>query len=131
MNNFNNNRSGGYKGTKKFGARDTGERRFNSSRSGGGASFDAICADCGNNCRVPFEPSNGRPVYCSNCFEKRGNGQEGPRTPGRSNFDKPDFSEKRPFSAPLNNNSEDIDKKFDAMNAKLDKILKTLSYMTR
>jgi len=29
---------------------------------------DAVCATCGQNCQVPFEPTNGRPVYCSDCY---------------------------------------------------------------
>lgn len=28
----------------------------------------AICAECGKETQVPFEPRNGRPVYCSECF---------------------------------------------------------------
>ena len=32
--------------------------------------FDAVCAECGKECKVPFEPSNDRPVYCSECFAK-------------------------------------------------------------
>lgn len=30
----------------------------------------ATCADCGNECEVPFEPKEGRPVYCRECFSK-------------------------------------------------------------
>ena len=26
------------------------------------------CAKCGKEAKVPFEPSNDRPVYCSECF---------------------------------------------------------------
>jgi CxxC-x17-CxxC domain-containing protein len=32
--------------------------------------YQAICADCGKVCEVPFEPRGDRPVYCSDCFEK-------------------------------------------------------------
>ncbi len=32
--------------------------------------YDAVCADCGNACQVPFEPRQDRPVYCSDCFSK-------------------------------------------------------------
>lgn len=32
-------------------------------------SFKAVCADCGRDCDVPFEPRNGRPVYCRDCFK--------------------------------------------------------------
>jgi CxxC-x17-CxxC domain-containing protein len=32
--------------------------------------FPAICAECGKETQVPFEPTNGRPVYCSDCYRK-------------------------------------------------------------
>ena len=32
--------------------------------------FPAVCADCGKATEVPFEPSQGRPVYCSDCYRK-------------------------------------------------------------
>jgi CxxC-x17-CxxC domain-containing protein len=32
--------------------------------------FPAICAECGKDTEVPFEPTNGRPVYCSDCYRK-------------------------------------------------------------
>ena len=34
------------------------------------AMFDAVCAECGRETQVPFEPRNGRPVYCSDCFDR-------------------------------------------------------------
>ena len=34
--------------------------------------FQATCADCGKDTRVPFEPRAGRRVYCSNCYRKVG-----------------------------------------------------------
>jgi len=30
----------------------------------------ATCADCGNECEVPFKPTEGRPVYCRECYRK-------------------------------------------------------------
>ncbi len=30
----------------------------------------AVCATCGKNTQVPFEPRDGRPVYCSDCYAK-------------------------------------------------------------
>ena len=32
--------------------------------------FDAVCASCGKTCKVPFQPREDRPVYCSECFAK-------------------------------------------------------------
>ncbi|MFH1169083.1 MAG: CxxC-x17-CxxC domain-containing protein [Chloroflexota bacterium] len=32
--------------------------------------FPAVCSDCGKATEVPFEPSQGRPVYCSDCYRK-------------------------------------------------------------
>ena len=31
--------------------------------------FDAKCGDCGTDCQVPFQPKEGRPVYCRECFQ--------------------------------------------------------------
>jgi CxxC-x17-CxxC domain-containing protein len=30
---------------------------------------DAKCGDCGNDCQVPFQPKEDRPVYCRDCFQ--------------------------------------------------------------
>jgi len=32
--------------------------------------FPAVCADCGKETEVPFEPREDRPVYCSDCYRK-------------------------------------------------------------
>lgn len=31
----------------------------------------AVCADCNQQCDVPFKPREDRPVYCKDCFSKR------------------------------------------------------------
>jgi len=33
--------------------------------------FDAVCAACGAPTRIPFQPKNDRPIYCSACFQAR------------------------------------------------------------
>jgi CxxC-x17-CxxC domain-containing protein len=30
--------------------------------------FPATCAQCGKSTQVPFEPKEGRPVYCRDCY---------------------------------------------------------------
>ena len=32
--------------------------------------FPAVCAECGIETQVPFEPREDRPVYCSSCYNK-------------------------------------------------------------
>jgi CxxC-x17-CxxC domain-containing protein len=33
--------------------------------------YDATCAKCGQPCQVPFKPTEGRPVYCRNCYKPK------------------------------------------------------------
>lgn len=46
-----------------------------SSRGGGDRGeremFDAVCAECGAPTRIPFQPKNDRPIYCSACYQAR------------------------------------------------------------
>lgn len=51
------------------------QRRDSYGEMGGGYQrerqmFDAVCASCGVETQVPFEPREGRPVYCSDCYAK-------------------------------------------------------------
>jgi len=36
--------------------------------------YPAVCAECGKNTMVPFRPRGDRPVYCSDCYSRRGGG---------------------------------------------------------
>ncbi len=57
-------------------------RRNQSSGGGFGGGFDrgpremhpVVCAECGKDTTVPFVPRGDRPVYCSDCFSRRGGG---------------------------------------------------------
>jgi CxxC-x17-CxxC domain-containing protein len=33
--------------------------------------FEATCSSCGQVAKVPFRPTSGKPVYCTDCFAKR------------------------------------------------------------
>ncbi|MDX1441265.1 MAG: CxxC-x17-CxxC domain-containing protein, partial [Nitrosopumilaceae archaeon] len=33
-------------------------------------STTVTCADCGDECQIPFVPKTNRPVYCSDCFRE-------------------------------------------------------------
>ena len=50
----------GNNGDRGYGYRDRAPREM----------FDVVCAQCGKDTRVPFEPRSGRPVYCSDCYNK-------------------------------------------------------------
>lgn len=80
------------------GGRDSGRREM----------FSAVCANCGDNCEVPFKPSGDKPVLCSNCFEKSGGGNRrssgGPRGDRRGSS--PDVSK---MARQLNFMEEKID----------------------
>lgn len=45
--------------------------RKNANRGGERVMYDAVCAQCGAPTKVPFEPKNDRPIYCSRCFSER------------------------------------------------------------
>ena len=88
------------------GGSDSHSSREWSSRSEDRQMFDAVCDNCGKDCKVPFQPRGDKPIYCSNCFETRSSGGENPRT----------------NSQPAQNTAQ-----FDQLNAKLDRILTFLS----
>jgi len=68
-----NRRSGNSRGGGGF--RSGGRGGF----GGGRPRFDrgpremhkAICSECGKECEVPFKPTEGKPVFCKECFAKK------------------------------------------------------------
>jgi len=61
--------------------------------------YQVICAECGQNCEVPFKPSGDRPVYCKDCFSKRKDSGGGSvfkgRRDSRDRFVERDFTQDR------------------------------------
>ena len=102
--NFDKRRSGrgrfNRKSSGSFGRRDRGRDR----RSERHEMHSAICDKCGKDCEVPFKPTQGKPLYCNDCFKDKGR-----EAGSRSGFGK-------------QNNNEN----FDQINKKLDKILNIL-----
>jgi len=31
----------------------------------------ATCSECGQECEVPFKPTEGKPVFCKECYKKK------------------------------------------------------------
>jgi len=78
----------------------------------------AVCDECGNSCQVPFKPTGEKPIYCSDCFEKKGNSSRGGdrrenRSGGRGEYRG-------------GNNSRDMERKLDYIEDKLDRVLEIL-----
>lgn len=52
--------------------RDQKKSQFNRNSSGKSREmYDAVCAECGNETKVPFKPHMEKPVYCNDCFSSR------------------------------------------------------------
>lgn len=45
--------------------------------------FPAVCAQCGKDTQVPFQPSGDKPVYCSDCFSAQRSSGGGRYSGGR------------------------------------------------
>lgn len=59
---------------KAAGSRSGGMGRGGGGYSGGGGDRElhaATCAACGVQTEVPFKPTEGRPVYCRDCYRSR------------------------------------------------------------
>jgi CxxC-x17-CxxC domain-containing protein len=147
MRNFSrDNKSGGWRRDKKFRGRYSDKPTM----------YKAVCDECGKACEVPFKPTGDKPVYCSECFEKKGNVSS--RRGGKRDSRRSSYGDKRMYKAicdecgkecevpfrPTSGKpvfcSECFEKKggktsrtdrskvdFEVLNTKLDKILKILS----
>ena len=104
MRDFKRNSRFGGRGSERFGGGNSGrfERRGSERPNRTFEMHEVTCDKCGKRCEVPFKPSGGKPVYCSDCF--RNNEDFGQRTGGS------------------NASSGELDQ----INKKLDKILKAL-----
>ncbi len=70
--------------------------------------FKAVCQDCGSSCEVPFKPTEGKSIFCSDCF--RSGGEQG----GKSNKSAGDHKDQ-----------------FTSLHAKLDQIISLLKPATQ
>ncbi len=78
--------------------------------------YQAVCDNCGKNCEVPFRPTQGKPIFCSDCFRNQKESSDRPNNFRERSGEQPQRREQP------NNNEE----QFRAINAKLDNILKIL-----
>ncbi len=80
-------------------SRRSGGRDSRRFGSGDRQMYKAVCDKCGKDCEVPFKPTKDKPIYCSSCFDKGDRGK----------------------------GSEQSNKQLEAINDKLDMILKMLT----
>lgn len=121
--------------------RDTSNRSGRDNRGGGRGfgggrrndgpreMFKTVCSSCGKECEVPFKPTNGKPVYCSECFDRISPRTDRPERSERPSFDRNDRPrrddgprrEDRPQTPRV-----DYGAQFESLNAKMDKLIELL-----
>jgi CxxC-x17-CxxC domain-containing protein len=118
-NRFGGSRGGGFGG--RGGGRDRGPVTMH----------QAICSECGKPCEVPFQPTSGKPVYCSECFGTRrdSEGGSGGRFPQKS-FDRHESPSRTSFSGNADRGSSDeVKKQLELLNTKMDQLIKIVGTM--
>jgi CxxC-x17-CxxC domain-containing protein len=115
---FDRPRSGGFGRDRDGGRGGFGGRGGGFGRGGGrGGGFrdrgpvemhDAVCDKCKKECQVPFKPSEGKPVLCSECFSNAGGSRRDMNSSSGGGMSSDQFKQ---------------------LNTKLDKILKILDEM--
>lgn len=121
---------GGFGGGKSFGG-SRGGSRFGGRDSAPQQMHQAVCADCGNKCEVPFRPTGDKPVYCRDCFSKKGGGRSdsAPRRDFGDSAPRRDFNN-RPSAQPSFGGGEgmgEVKRQLEALNSKLDKLVQSLA----
>jgi CxxC-x17-CxxC domain-containing protein len=113
MRDFRPGRSRGRDDRKSFGG---GEKR---------EMFPAVCDNCGKDCMVPFKPTSGKPIFCSDCFEKEQGGSDRRESRGGDRDYRGGRDDRRSFGGDRGGNSN-VQDQLDRINAKLDKILRAI-----
>lgn len=117
-----------------------GKRSFDDRGGDGPEMHDAVCSDCGVRCEVPFKPTGSKPVFCRACFSQddSGGGRSGGDRFSKPRFEKRDRFEKsydRPSDSSFGKDrkpaasSESYAKQFEALNSKMDMILRRLDQL--
>ena len=141
---FNTRSSGGDRGQgfrspgfsrPSFGSRPEQRGGFNKEK------FDAICSHCGKPCQVPFRPNGTRPVFCSACFNSprgdspisrdRAPSTFSPRPNVRPSDERGNAEFSKPNVPPTEDRKiDDIKRKLDSMDSKLDSIVRAMTVKT-
>jgi len=126
MGNFNRG-GGGFGGGNRGGfggGRDGGRPSFRREDRGPVSMTKVTCDACKKPCEVPFKPTAGKPVYCSDCFRSQGAGQD--RAPRRDFNDRP----ARPSFSENTGGNNDVKKQLESLNFKLDKLIASIENLS-
>ena len=136
MNNFKEGgfkrKGGGFQHKPKFGGDRGGKggNKFGGGKSGGRPSeaFRTDCTQCHKSCSIPFKPTPGKPVYCSDCFAKKNADND---RGGRNEHQKAPRSERSPRhdrpQAHLNKEMIEMKRQLDVIESRLNRILDVIS----
>jgi len=102
-----NKREQTYPAGKQYGGKPSSRPSYGGGTKSNFELFEATCEKCNKRCEVPFRPSNGKPVYCRDCFSKNDNPPPN-----------------RPF--PPRQSQSDNSADLQEINRKLDKIMRAL-----
>lgn len=141
MGNFKRDGDRGF-GGNRGGSRGGNFRRngFNKGGFGGGNRFggdrnvvmhDAVCDECKKNCQIPFRPSSDKPIYCKDCFMKRGGGPSRPSFGNGPRRDSGDRPQRDNFSANRGGGNDDIKRQLEAISAKLDNLVRAIEGISK
>ena len=125
MKDFRQQHGGG--GRRDFDNRGGFEKKHHSGRNE--QMHQAVCSECGRTCEVPFVPNGNKPVFCNDCFAQKRGGQAKPFE--RQEFSRPNNTQhERPQQqnapAPRDHRVDELKSQMDAMNSKLDRLVKMM-----
>lgn len=115
--------------------RDSNNRSGRDNRGGGRPTrnngpremFKTTCSNCGKDCEVPFRPTTGKPVYCSDCFEKMGGRSDKQSLPFQGRPDRSDFKQQSPRTDDNKAQFDSLNAKHESLMTKIDKIIELLT----
>ena len=139
MGNFNG--GGGFRGGSKGsfgGGRDGGrqsggfqKREWNGEKREV-TMHQATCGECNKSCEVPFRPTEGKPVYCKDCFvakggrDSRNDGDKFPRKDfGNRDGGRPPFGGNKSFDG-NKSGGDDTKKALEILTTKIDRLIQSV-----
>lgn len=119
-----------------FGKRDDGNRGgFGGGRDRGQTTMhQAVCDQCHQPCEVPFRPTGDKPVYCNACFRNKretSDDRGGNRFANKSRDSYQTTARTDFVSAVGGGNNNEIKKQLEALNVKMDRLIKVVEGMTK